>query len=320
MRVVARVERFAVAGAFTIARGAQIHVDVVACEIHADGLVGCAEGTPIYYRGETAESCAAAIRAWAGAAHDDRQRLQREMPPGAARNALDCALWDLAAQRAGEPVWRLAGLPPPRPVPTAWTVSLADPADMAGEALRARRRGHALIKAKLAGDAADVARMAAIRAAAPGAALIADANESWRPNAIVAAAAALAELGVELIEQPLPHGSDAALAAIRAAVPLCADESCHTAADLPLVASRYQAVNVKLDKAGGLTAALALAREARAAGLQVMLGCMLSTSRAIRFALPLAPLARWVDLDAPALLAEDRPAGLRYADGTIWPD
>jgi L-alanine-DL-glutamate epimerase-like enolase superfamily enzyme len=321
LRVTAAVERFAVAGAFTIARGAKTHVDVIACEIEAGGFVGRGEGTPIYYRGETARGCLAAIRAWAASGgHEDRMALQRELTPGAARNAIDCALWDLAARRSGTPVWRLASLPPPRPALTAWTVSLGQADAMAEAALAASRRGFRLIKLKLAGDGADLARLGAIRAAVPRARLIVDANESWQAPALLPQALALADFGVELIEQPLPHGDDAALEGFRAAVPLCADESCHTTGEVPLVARRYQAVNVKLDKAGGLTAALALIRAAQAAGLEVMLGCMLATSRAIRFALALAPLARWVDLDGPALLARDRPGGLRYEEGRIWPD
>ncbi|HUQ14211.1 MAG TPA: dipeptide epimerase [Novosphingobium sp.] len=316
--VIARVERFAAAGAFTIARGAKTHVDVIACEVSADGLTGRGEGTPIYYRGETAEAGVAAILSWRP--HDDRTRLQAEMPPGAARNALDCALWDLEAQRSGTPVWRLAGLPEPRPVPTAFTVSLDTPGTMERAARTAAEHGFALLKLKLAGDGDDLARVAAVRVGAPDARLVIDANESWAGRDVASEAAALAELGVELVEQPLPAGADAALEHVTASLPLCADESCHTAADLAAVAPRYQAVNVKLDKAGGLTAALELARAARAAGLEVMLGCMLSTSRAVRFALPLAGLARWVDLDGPALLAHDRPGGLRYEGGRIWPD
>ena len=312
------VERFAVAGHFTIARGAKRHVDVVSCEASADGLTGRGEGTPIYYRGETAQGCVAAIAAWSP--HADRARLVAELPPGAARNALDCALWDLAAQREGVPLWQLAGLPEPVAVATAYTVSLDSPAAMEQAARAAAARGFALLKCKLAGDGDDLARVAAVHRGAPLARLTIDANESWAAIDIAAETAALAALGVEMVEQPLPAGADGALHGLRTALPLCADESCHTAADLATVAQRYRAVNVKLDKAGGLTAGLALARAARELGLDLMLGCMLSTSRAIRFALPLAPLARWVDLDGAALLAEDRPGGLRYESGAILPD
>ena len=318
MHVSAVVERFAVAGSFTIARGAKTHVDVVGCEVSADGLTGRGEGTPIYYRGETAAACVAQIAGWKP--HADRARLLAELPPGAARNALDCALWDLAAQREGVPVWQLAGLPEPGAVATAITVSLDTPEAMELAARAAAARGFALLKCKLAGDGADLARVAAVRAGAPHARLTIDANESWAGDDIAAQTAALAALGVEMVEQPLPAGADHALQGLRTALPLCADESCHTAADLAAVAQRYRAVNLKLDKAGGLTAGLALARAARALGLDLMLGCMLSTSRAIRFALPLAPLARWIDLDGAALLARDRSDPLRYEGGMILPE
>ncbi len=291
---------------------------MVSCEVFADGLIGRGEGTPIYYRGETAEACVAQLAAWHP--HDDRARLLADLPPGAARNALDCALWDLAAQREGVPVWQLAGLPEPVAVATAITVSLDSPEAMELAARAAAGRGFALLKCKLAGDGADLARIAAVRAEAPKARLTIDANESWAGHDIAAETAALAALGVEMIEQPLPAGADHALQGLRTALPLCADESCHTAADLATVAQRYRAVNLKLDKAGGLTAGLALAVEARALGLDLMLGCMLSTSRAIRFALPLAPLARWVDLDGAALLAQDRSDPLRYEGGMILPE
>ena len=318
MRVSAGVERFAVAGRFTIARGAKTHVDVVTCQVSADGLTGRGEGTPIYYRGETATACVAQIAGWTP--HADRARLLAELPPGAGRNALDCALWDLAAQRERVPLWQLAGLPEPVAVATAITVSLDTPEAMELAARAAAARGFALLKCKLAGDGADLARVAAVRRGAPLARLTIDANESWAGHDIAAETAALAGLGVEMVEQPLPAGADHALQGLRTALPLCADESCHTAADLAAVAQRYRAINLKLDKAGGLTAGLALARAARELGLDLMLGCMLSTSRAIRFALPLAPLARWVDLDGAALLAQDRSDPLRYEGGMILPE
>ncbi|MFC4294432.1 dipeptide epimerase [Novosphingobium tardum] len=321
MRFTAWVERFPVAGAFTIARGAKTHVDVVVCEA-SDGVhVGEGEGTPIYYRGETAADCVAQIEGWsASGGHDDRRRLLDEMAPGAARNALDCALWALQSQRKGRSLASLASLPEPGPVATAFTVSLATPPDMAAAASEAQSGGFTLLKAKLAGDGLDRARIAAVRAAAPRTRLVIDANESWAPDQVLAEASALASLGVELIEQPLPAGRDGSLAGIGAPVPFCADESCHVAADLPVIGTRYQAVNVKLDKAGGLTAALDLARAARSAGLDVMLGCMLSSSRAVRFAQILTGLARWVDLDGPALLAADVLNPLRYEGGMLWPD
>ena len=218
------------------------------------------------------------------------------------------------------PLWQLAGLPEPVAVATAFTVSLDRPEAMELAARAAAARGFGLLKCKLAGDGEDLARVAAVRAGAPLARLTIDANESWAGHDIAAETAALAGLGVEMVEQPLPDGADHALQGLRTILRLCADESCHTAADLAAVAQRYRAVNLKLDKAGGLTAGIALARAARELGLDLMLGCMLSTSRAIRFALPLAPLARWVDLDGAALLAQDRPDALRYDGGMILPD
>lgn len=317
------VERWPVAGAFTISRGAKTHVDVVLCTLSDGTHEGRGEGTPIYYHGETAEDCAAAIRAVAdrpGAF--DREALRSLMPPGAARNALDCALWDMEAKRGGQPAWALAGLPEPLPLPTAFTISLDAPEAMAQAAQAARARGFTLLKCKLTGEG-DRARVAAVRTGAPDAQLIVDANESWAGLDVAAEAAALGALGVTLIEQPLPAGRDTALADIRtAAVPFCADESCQSLADLDRLAG-YQAINIKLDKAGGLTEALAMAKVARARGMKLMIGCMLATSLGIAPALLLGQLAEWVDLDGALLLARDRP-GAAGADsgmvkaGNLW--
>ncbi|MET0249049.1 MAG: dipeptide epimerase, partial [Sphingobium sp.] len=255
LRVIsATVERWPVAGAFVISRGAKTWVDVVVCTV-GDGVhVGRGEGTAIYYEGETAEGCAAALRAYVGPL--DRIALLDAMPRGAARNALDCALWDLEAKQAGVPVWQLAGLAEPAPLQTAFTISLGDPAQMQADARDAAGRGFTLLKCKLTGEG-DRERIAAVRAGAPDARLIVDANESWHDLDIVAEAAALAELGVEMVEQPVRHGEEARLAGVRAPLPLCADESCHTRADLDRLGG-FDAVNIKLDKAGGLTEALAL--------------------------------------------------------------
>jgi len=318
------VERFPVAGAFTISRGAKTFVDVVTCTVTDGRHVGRGEGTAIYYHGETAEACADAIRA---VAHEpgafDRAALRALMPPGAARNALDCALWDIEARRSGRPVWALAGLPEPRPVRTAYTISLGEPDAMARAAAAAWSRGFTLLKCKLTG-AGDETRIAAVRAGAPGADLIVDANESWAGLDVAAQAAALAALGVQLVEQPLPAGADADLGGVRAPVPLCADESCQSLADLPRLGG-YQAINIKLDKAGGLTEALAMAAAARARGLRIMVGCMLGTSLGIAPAFLLAQQADWIDLDGALLLARDRPGGLPVIDGmlqagTLWGD
>jgi len=318
------VERFPVAGAFTISRGAKTFVDVVRCAV-SDGVhVGRGEGTAIYYHGETAETCAQAIRAAARSPDAfDRERLRGLMPPGAARNALDCALWDLEARRSGQPVWALAGLPAPAAVRTAYTISLGDPGVMAEAAAQAWSRGFTLLKCKLTGDG-DRARIGAVREGAPQADLIVDANESWAGLDVAAEAAALAALGVTLIEQPLPAQADEGLRRIASPVPLCADESCQSLADLPGLGG-YQAINIKLDKAGGLTEALAMAEAARTAGLKVMIGCMLGTSLGIAPAFLLAQRADWVDLDGALLLAEDRPGGLpvergMLQPGTLWGD
>jgi L-Ala-D/L-Glu epimerase / N-acetyl-D-glutamate racemase len=246
--------------------------------------------------------------------------LQSAMPPGAARNALDCALWDLAAKRSGRPVHELAGLPAPRPLTTAFTISLGAPDDMAKAAAKAA--GRALLKIKLGGDdedGGDSERIAAVRAAVPKATLIVDANEGWRDDNLAANVAACSAAGVELIEQPLPEGSDQALAATKHPIAVCADESAHDRASLPGLLGRYDAVNVKLDKAGGLTEALAMVAQARRLGLTVMLGSMVSTSLATAPAVLAAQAARYVDLDGPLLLAKDRDPGLAYRDSLVFP-
>jgi L-alanine-DL-glutamate epimerase-like enolase superfamily enzyme len=312
------VERFPVAGAFTISRGAKTFVDVILCMVTDGEHVGRGEGTPIYYHGETAQGCADAIAAIADTAGAfDRQLLRSLMPPGAARNALDCALWDLEAQREGVAVWELAGLARPVPVRTAFTISLDEPDAMAAAAGRARGRGFTLLKCKLTGEG-DQARIAAVRRGAGDAELIVDANESWAGRDLAAEAAALKALGVSLIEQPLPAADDSGLAGLTLPLPICADESCQSLADLDRLGG-YQAINIKLDKAGGLTEALAMANAARARDLKVMIGCMLATSLGIAPAFLLAQLADWVDLDGALLLAEDRAGPLALIDGLLHP-
>lgn len=311
----ATVERWPVAGAFIISRGAKTQVDVVVCTV-SDGVhVGRGEGTAIYYEGESAESCVAAIRSYAGPL--ERAALLKSMPRGAARNALDCALWDLEARREGAPVWELAGLAPPVPLATAFTISLGEPTVMAAAARVAASKGFALLKCKLTG-AGDRERIAAVKAGAPGARLIVDANESWHDLDIVAEARAMQDLGVEMVEQPVLHGQEDRLAGVRAPIPLCADESCHTCEDLDRLKA-FDAVNIKLDKAGGLTEALALSHEARDRGFRIMVGCMLGTSLGIAPAALVAQAADWVDLDGALLLGEDRPGALVMADGLLAP-
>ena len=319
----ARVERWPVAGSFVIARGAKTYVDVVVAGVALGGAFGEGEGTPIYYHGETAEGAVAAImRAADRLAPLDpteaRGAVQVLLPPGAARNALDCALWDLEAKLAGRPLWQLAGLAEPRLLVTAFTISLGEPATMEEHARIAAARGFGLLKLKLTGEG-DTARVAAVRRGAPSARLIVDANESWAGRDWAGEAAALAAFGVEMIEQPLPADTDDALAGAAHPLPFVADESCHVAADVARLADRYDGFNLKLDKAGGLTEGLALAAATRAAGRELMVGCMLSTSRGIAPAFLVAQGARWVDLDGPALLAEDREGGFRFDAGRVIP-
>ena len=317
-RLTVAVERWPVAGAFTIARGAKTHVDVVVAEIRHGTAVGRGEATPIYYHGESADSVHAALVGLASAIAGGAKRadLPRLIGPGAARNALDCALWELEAKRSGVPVWQAAGLEPPSPLATAFTISLAEPERMEADARAAAGR-YDLLKLKLAGEG-DIARVAAVRRGAPAARLIVDANESWTGRDVAAEAAALVPYGVELIEQPVAAGRDALLDGVTSPIPLCADESCQDRADLARCRGRYAAINIKLDKAGGLTEALAIAEAARAAGFEFMVGCMLATSLGVAPAFLVAQGARWIDLDGPLLLARDRPGGFRF-DGQTMP-
>ncbi|WP_310496204.1 N-acetyl-D-Glu racemase DgcA [Sandarakinorhabdus sp.] len=317
----ASIERFAVRGAFTIARGAKTHVDVVLAQVSDGRHIGRGEGTAIYYHGDTAELALAAILAQRGAiaAGAARPDLLGLMPAGAARNALDAALWDLEAKQAGRRVWQMLGLPRPQPMLTAFTISLGDASAMATAAHGAR--GRELLKVKLGGSDGtdgDIERMKAVRMAAPDARLIVDANEAWGAADIARTAAALALLGVELIEQPVPAGQDAVLDGVRSAVPLAADESCQTRASLDEIVGRYSHINIKLDKAGGLTEALALVHAARMRGLGVMTGCMLCTSLGIAPAFHVAMQGQYADLDGP-LLIEDRADGLRFEHSDVWP-
>ena len=313
-----RRERWPVRGVFTISRGSRTAAEVVVAEIAEGSVVGRGECVPYARYGETAEGVVAAIGAQAEAVASglDRNRLRQALPPGAARNALDCALWDLEAKRAGRLVWQMAGLAAPQPLATAYTLSLAAPEEMGAAAHANRERP--LLKVKL-GGAGDIDRVAAVRAGAPEARLIVDANEAWTPDLLHQYLPAMARFGVALVEQPLPAGRDDALAEIARAVPVCADESCHTSADVDALAGRYDVVNVKLDKTGGLTEAIRLVGAAHSTGLGVMVGCMVGTSLAMAPAILLGAHAAFVDLDGPLLLAEDRPHGLRYADGLVFP-
>ncbi|HEY1363709.1 MAG TPA: N-acetyl-D-Glu racemase DgcA [Xanthobacteraceae bacterium] len=314
----AHVERWPIAGSFAISRGAKTEAVVVVAELTDGTHRGRGECAPYARYGETSDRVKSAIEELAPAvAHGlDRRRLQAILPPGAARNAVDCAFWDLAAKRARRPVHELADLPPPRPLTTAYTISLAKPAAMAEAAAKAA--GRPLLKVKL-GGADDPARIAAVRNAAPHCELIVDANEGWRPEALASNLAACVQAGVTLIEQPLPRGADQMLAEIRRPVPICADESAHDRASLPALVGKYDAVNIKLDKTGGLTEALAVAEEAGRLGFSLMVGCTVATSLAMAPAMLVAQRARLVDLDGALLLSRDRPHGLRYEGSVVHP-
>ncbi len=312
------VERFPIAGKFVISRGAKTEAVVVVAVIEEAGARGRGECVPYARYGETVEAVRARIESVRAAieAGAERGDLQALLPPGAARNALDCALWDLAAKRSGLPAHALAGLPAPAPATTAFTISVAGPEEMAAAAARASWRP--VLKIKLAG-AGDPARIAAVRAAAPRATLIVDANEAWTEAELPFHLEACAEAGVALVEQPLPAGRDAALAGIERIIPICADESVHARQGLAALADRYDAVNMKLDKTGGLTEMLAMAAEAEAIGFDLVIGCMVASSLAMAPALLLAGRARFVDLDGPLLLARDRPDGLVFEGSIIHP-
>jgi L-alanine-DL-glutamate epimerase-like enolase superfamily enzyme len=313
------VERWPLASTFTISRGAKTEaVTVIAELVDGGGHRGRGECVPYARYGETVEAVAASIEAMRGPVRQglDRAGLQSAMPAGAARNALDCAFWDLEAKRSGVPAYRLAGLPPPRPLVTAYTISLGTPAAMAEAAAKASVRP--LLKVKL-GGAGDPERIRAVRRAAPKSALIVDANEAWDPDHLDENLAACAEVGVRLIEQPLPAADDGALAGRACPIAICADESVHDRASLAGLVGKYAAVNIKLDKAGGLTEALRLADEAERAGLGLMVGCMVATSLAMAPAVLLAQRARVVDLDGPLLLAADRPDALAYDGSLVHP-
>ena len=317
-RLTVRRESWPLRERFTISRGSKTAAEVVVAEIEDDDRHGRGECVPYARYGESLDGVVEALEGLQAAVADglDRDGLQRALPPGAARNALDCAFWDLEAKRAGERAYALAGMEEPGPAVTAYTLSLGSPEEMASAARTQRHRP--LLKLKLGGDG-DLERVAAVRDGAPDARLIVDANEAWTPDMARDWPPRLAELGVELIEQPLPASDDSALAGLDPAVPFCADESCHDRTGLDALADRYDYINIKLDKTGGLTEALALASAARAAGFGVFVGCMVGTSLAMAPAMLVATRADYVDLDGPLLLADDRDPPLRYTDGRLHP-
>jgi L-Ala-D/L-Glu epimerase len=318
LHVESRMESWPIAGSFTISRGAKREAVTVVAEVSQDGLIGRGECVPYPRYGETPEAALETLRAVADAIAGGltREALQSAMPPGAARNALDCALIDLAAKRASQRAWTFLGRSEPKACTTAYTISLGTPEAMAEATAKAAHRP--LLKIKLGGDG-DPARIAAVRRAARKSELIVDANEAWTAENLEQNLNACAEAGVILVEQPLPAGQDDLLGRIKRPIAVCADESVHDRKSLDGLRGRYDAVNIKLDKTGGLTEALAMADAARVLGFDIMVGCMVATSLSMAPATLLTPLARFIDLDGPLLLARDRDHGLRYEGSLVYP-
>lgn len=313
-------DRFHLAQAFTISRGSKTEARVLTVRVSRGGATGWGECVPYARFGETLDAVRAQIECLPGGI--TRQALQSALPPGAARNAVDCALWDLEAKVAGKRVWDLAGLPRPAALDTAYTLSLAAPDEMREAALRNAHRP--ILKIKL-GTPDDLPRLEAVRSGAPRSIILVDANEGWTPGAYLDLVPHLLRLGVALVEQPFPAGKDSALKKLPRPIPVCADESCFDRASLPGLTGKYDAVNLKLDKTGGLTEALLTRDLAKAMGFKVMVGCMVGSSLAMAPAVLLAQGADWTDLDGPLLLSEDRPHPLWYdtegvhpSDAKLW--
>ncbi len=305
---------FPLAQVFTISRGSRTEAQVLTVHLSDGPTRGWGECVPYARYGETLDSVQAQIEALPETF--DRAALQTLLPPGAGRNAVDCALWDLEAKRAGKRVWDLAGLPAPGPEITAYTLSLDTPDAMQAQAAKNAHRP--LLKIKL-GTPDDMPRLEAVRAGAPKAKIIVDANEGWSAEVYADLAPHLVRLGVALVEQPLPAGEDEALLGMDRPVPVCADESCHDRDSLPNLKGKYDVVNIKLDKTGGLTEALALREAALAAGFGIMVGCMVGSSLAMAPAVLVAQGAGVVDLDGPLLLAGDRNPPLDYDGAGVHP-
>lgn len=320
MQITVTPDTFRLAQVFTISRGSRTEAKVLTVRVTADGLTGWGECVPYARYGETLDSVTSQIESLP--ASFDRAALQGLLPAGAARNAVDCALWDLEAKRAGTRVWELAGLPAPGPMVTAYTLSLDEPDRMREQAAKNAHRP--LLKIKL-GTPNDMARLAAVRAGAPDTPIIVDANEGWTAEIYADLAPHLIRMGVKLVEQPLPAGADEVLAEMERPLPVCADESCHDRHSLAEIAGKYDFVNIKLDKTGGLTEALALRDMVRAQGYGIMVGCMVGSSLAMAPAVLVAQGAQFTDLDGPLLLAEDREHPLRFdaegvhpSDAALW--
>lgn len=313
MEITVTPDIFKLAQVFTIARGSRTEAKVLTVRISDKGVTGWGECVPYARYGETLESVTDQINGLSGSF--DRETLLDMLPAGAARNAVDCALWDLQAKQAGKRVWELAGLPAPKPEITAYTLSLDTPEKMQVQA--AENAFRPLLKTKLGGGEEDVARIEAVRRGAKDARIIVDANEGWTPELYQTLAPVLVRLGVEMVEQPLPAGADDPLLELERVLPVCADESCHDSASLPHLAGKYDMANIKLDKTGGLTEALRLRDASLAAGYKVMVGCMVGSSLAMAPATLVAQGAAVTDLDGPLLLAQDRPEPLFFDESGV---
>ena len=308
MTITVTADTFALAEVFTISRGSRTVAEVLTVSITRDGFTGRGECVPYARYGETRDTVRAQIE---GLPQEiSRADLQSALPAGAARNAVDCALWDLEAKQQGRHVWQLAGLDEPKPIITAYTLSLGAPEKMQAQAAKHAHRP--LLKTKLGDGPEDIARIEAVRDGAPKARIIVDANEGWDVETYNIMAPVLLRLGVEMVEQPLPADADDALAGLHRPLPVCADEACHDRASLAGLKGKYDMVNIKLDKTGGLTEALALRTDALAAGYDVMVGCMVGSSLAMAPAMLIAQGVNIVDLDGPLLLAEDRDPPMQY--------
>jgi L-alanine-DL-glutamate epimerase-like enolase superfamily enzyme len=324
LKIEAREEIFPLNHPFRISRGSRTEAQVVVVTVSDGEHIGRGEGVPIARYNQSADSVLAQIESIQGVVALDRDKLQQLLSPGATRNALDCALWDLEAKRSGKRAWELANIPIVDQVETSFTISLDTPEKMAAAAQGYSKSFHehdgapGPLKLKLyGGDDIDLARVEAVHEIAPEARLLIDANESWSVEHYRKTVPALTELGVELIEQPFPAGTDEVLETLDHPIPICADESCHMTADLPRLKNRYEAINIKLDKTGGLTEALELYQRGRENDFKILIGCMVCTSLSIAPARVLASKADWVDLDGPLLLARDRDHGLPYRNGRI---
>jgi L-Ala-D/L-Glu epimerase len=315
MQIDAHEEIWPLKEPFRISRGSRTEARVVVVTVSDGKQIGRGEGVPLARYNQSIASMLAQIESIPSQKNLDRQKLQGRLPAGAARNALDCAFWDLEAKTSAKRVWELANISIVREVETSFTISLDTPGKMSAAAKANAKLP--ILKLKLGGDGLDLSRVQAVRETTPAARLLVDANESWSPLHYRRIVPALKESGIELIEQPFPANADEVLETLDHPIPVCADESCHTTADLPRLTNRYEAVNVKLDKTGGLTEALRLCEHARDSGFKVLIGCMVCTSLAIAPARLLATFANWIDLDGPLLLAGDRDHPVPFAHGRI---